>query len=190
MRRARAYSFEPEPFGASGDVQIDPHLSSDGWPYPDIALGQQTAPTSIEECEARILRAYRTSDAQRRVGHGPGSFCGDIPSDMVKIALMTAAREREREERREGRAPDLEAVRSGWTPGERDKEDWTYALAWLNGVDRRALRILALRAADPPWSFRQIAERLRLGSHETVRARYLAALRWAFEVAQTNGGHA
>lgn len=194
----------PELEDRSAPEGVDPHQGSpdaclrqddpearlrqdDDWPHFGVRL-TLGVPASLKECEARILRAFRTSNAQARVGHGAGSFCNDIPSDMVKIALMTAAREREMEERREGKAPALDAVRSGWTPSERDLEDWWFALDWLNGLDRRSLKIVQLRAADPPWSFRQIKEKVRMKCHKTVRVHYERAIAAAFATAQMNGG--
>lgn len=160
---------------------------SDDWPYPGLALGLGV-PASGEECEARILRAFRTSASAvgGHIGHGASGYCADIPREMVKTALKWAAQAREAEDRREGRAPDLEAVRSGWTPTKRDVEDWTVALSWLDGVSQRAVLILSLRAADPPWSFRQIAERVRGTNRETVRTRYVSTMAHAYW--QATGG--
>jgi hypothetical protein len=137
---------------------IDPHQGSDDWPYPDVKLGLGV-PASREECEARVLRAFRTQAlAGGIVGHSDGSFCGDMPGEIGRQARWHCNQEREAEERRLGVAQPLEAVRSGWTPSKRDIEDWDTALGWLNGLLRLDKDIVALRASDPPWSFRQIGE--------------------------------
>ena len=170
---------------------LDPHAASDGWPYPDVLLGRGI-PKSREECEARVLRGFRTSAAQGRIGHGGGGgFCSDIPSEMVLIALKNEAREREREERAAGkRSTDAEAVRSGWTPTRRDLDDWDTALSWLNHVEPRACDAVELRAADPPFSFVQIAKFIGVKRNVTARALYDKAIEHAFASAQFNGGSA
>lgn len=163
---------------------LDPHHGSDDWPYPGLALGRLTAPRSREECEARVLRAYRTSAAQPRTGHGGSSLCADIPKEIVLASVRL-------NEAWWSVHPDadggvFEAVRSGWTPTERDIADWWVALGWLNHVEPKARRAVALRAADPPWSFRQIAERLGVMSHNTARALYGRAIDHAFGAAAGN----
>ncbi|MGE0022502.1 MAG: hypothetical protein AB7S70_02600 [Hyphomicrobium sp.] len=164
------------------DEGVDAAHGTDDWPHPGLLL-TRGVPRSREECEARLLRAFRTSDAQHGVGHGGSSTCADIPREMVLIALKYAAREREAEERRGKRDTDATAVRSGWTPTRRDLEDWVTALSWLNGVEGRAIDVVAMRAADPPWSFRQIAEKVRARCHKTARHLYERALDQAYTAA-------
>lgn len=178
--RPPAHALEP----ADG---VDPHHGSDDWPYPGLALGLG-APASREECEARLLRAVRTSNAQGRVGHNTRSTCADIPRETVLAALKFAEQERLAQERAEGVARDLEAVRSGWTPTKRDLADWLTALGWLECAAPRGVRALMLRAADPPWSFRQIAERLRVKSHNTARGLYAATIAEGFYAATRGMG--
>lgn len=194
----------PEPldssFGASvaqcqprleAQEALDPHHGSDDWPYPGLRLGAEGAvPKSREECEARILRAFRTSHSSAGgfVGHMSSGTCADIPREQVQIALAHCNAERIREELRLGVAQPLNAVRSGWTPTKRDIGDWVQALQWLNSAEPRAVHVVELRAADPPWSFRQIAERMRLSSHNTARRWYAAAVAHAFASAEFNGG--
>lgn len=168
---------------------IDPHLASDGWPYPDIALGLGV-PRSSEECEARVLRAFRTSHAQSRVGHGSGSTCADIPREMVLVALKLAEQERLAQERERGIVQSLEAVRSGWTPTKRDLADWWVALGWLEGLAPRKVRIVGLRAADPPWSYHQIKDHVRVACGKTAKAWYGQAMAWAFAAATESGQQA
>jgi hypothetical protein len=171
-RPAPAAHDEPEP--------VNPDQGSDDWPHPGLALGLGT-PASLEECEARILRAFRTSNAQARVGHGASALCSDIPKEIVLVSVRLNELWWSVQPDADGSAFD--AVRSGWSPSKRDKEDWVNALDWLHHIDRRALKILALRAADPPWSFRQIAERLWIKSHNTVRRMYEHGIAAAFEQA-------
>lgn len=159
---------------------VDPHLASDGWPYPDIALGEGV-PASREECEARVLRAFRTSASRAGgggVGHVRRGMCADIPKEIVLASVHL-------NEVWWSAHPDAdgsiyEAVRSGWTPTERDKNDWLTALGWLSGLDRKSLRAVALRAADPPWSFTQIAERIGVRRNVTARGVYERAIDHAF----------
>jgi len=171
----------PEPQEA-----LDPHHGSDDWPYPGLRLGAEGAvPKSREECEARILRAFRTSHSSAGgfVGHMSSGTCADIPREQVQIALAHCNAERIREELRLGVAQPLNAVRSGWTPTKRDIGDWVQALQWLNSADPADVHVVELRAADPPWSFRQIAERMRLASHNTARRWYADAISHAFQSA-------
>lgn len=162
---------------------IDPHLSSDGWPHPGLRLGLGV-PASREECEARVLRAFRTSASRAgggSVGHRAREICADIPKEIVLASVR-------RNELWWSIHPDADgsvyqAVRSGWAPSKRDIADWVEALGWLNGFERRSMRVIALRAADPPWSFRQIAERIGVKRNVTAKAVYERAIDQAFEAA-------
>lgn len=175
----------PEPAALEPDEPLDPHLADDSWPHPGMKLGHGEAPLTRDECEARILRAFRTSNSSAGgdVGHHGSSYCADIPTEMVKTALLHADAERRVQERAEGIAPESEAVRSGWTPTKRDLADWLMALTWLNGLDRKELRVLSMKAADPPFSLRQIKERVRVKSATTVSNIYERALDQAFAAA-------
>jgi hypothetical protein len=69
--------------------------------------------------------------------------------------------------------------------------DWDFALGWLSRVDARLIDVIELRAADPPFSFPQIAQRLRgLRSHVTARRLYDRAMDNAFASAKFNGQQA
>lgn len=62
-----------------------------------------------------------------------------------------------------------------------------YALAWLDGLDRRGVEVLRLRAADPAFSYRQIGPRIGVTparAHQLYRETITAAMRMA---AQTEG---
>lgn len=158
---------------------FDAGMPDDVWPYPGLKLGERGIPQSLEECEARVLRGFRTqaSRAVSDAGHKPSPYCADIPAEFVKLALRHA--DIERLQRGEIRAEDFEAVRSGWSPTRRDLGDWDHALAWLAAVSRHQARVIALRAANPVYSWRQIADRLG-GSHETARVSYRQALEAMF----------
>lgn len=176
---ARAMDLTPHPTEADA---LDPYLAHDGWPAPGLKLGERTPPVSFEECEARILRAFRTEETRAggvRGHRGSGGFCGDIPSDMVRIALKAAEAQR----LAESGERSFEAVRSAWSPTRRDNGDWDYAQAWLRPVSARDRQIVKWRAADPPWSWRQIAEKLRV-SKTGVELRYRAAIETACKFAQ------
>lgn len=168
----------------------DPTQPGDGWPYPGLRLGQRVPPSSIEECEARLLRALRTS-ASRETGHvglDRRATCADIPAEMIKIALKFAHWEAIM---RGDVKPETHAVRSGWTPLRRDIEDWTYALEWLRapGCGGTGQEVLIMRAADPPWSFRGAAERLSTRrkriTGQAVHAAYWRVVEAAFEGARS-----
>lgn len=150
---------------------------SDGWPHPRVKLGDRTPPVSRDECEARLLRALRTSasSAVSSIHRPRRTICGDLPSEWVKAALAHAEAERlSRLIERVG--SDFEAVRSGWTPNKRDINDWDYALIWLRGVDGAAARVLKWRSFDPPFSFSEIGDRLggryaERGEHDIGKTR-------------------
>ena len=176
---------EPEPDDAT--------QAGDGWPYPWLRLGQRVPPVSIEECEARLLRALRTSASRETgsVGLAHRSTCADIPSEYVKIALEY---ERALAINRGDYKPDMHAVRSGWTPVRRDIEDWSYALGWLAVLawDDPMRDVLEMRAADPPFSFRAIAElmpgrRRARASAQAIHAGYVAAVSRVFDAAINDG---
>lgn len=179
----------PAPPRREAPEPIDPHLASDGWPFPGLPLGDGT-PASRAECEARVLRAFRTSAS--RVGGGVGhrrlDTCADIPREIIDASCRRNAAWWSVHADADGGA--YEAVRSGWTPTRRDMADWDRVLSWLNGLASQKIRIVALRAADPPWSFRQIAEKLRMKSHNTVRRAYAEAIAWAYETARREGREA
>lgn len=164
---------------------LDPLVPDDRWPYPDVRLNwYPNPPVSVAEAEARVLRAYRTSRTQDRVGHQTRATCSDIPSEMVKIALRHAALEAALERRLAGLPPDPEApaVRSAFTPTRRDLGDWVEALTWVRTLNETQIRIVNLRADDPVWSWRQIAERCG-ASKDSVRNWYRQACEEIFRAA-------
>ena len=159
-------------------------MTGDGWPAPGLALGERAPPVSLAECEARILRAYRTSAAVMVAGsgHRKRTMCADIPAEMVKAALKRA--EAERIAAGDVTGADFDGVRSAWQPTRRDLGDWDYALGWLTGVPARGRRALEMRAADPQFSFRQIGEALgRAGPGSALHV-----YRQAIAAAMASGG--
>lgn len=159
---------------------LDPHIGDDGWPYPGLVLTLGT-PASREECEARVLRAFRTSASAAgggAIGHAARTMSADIPKEIILASIRL-------NEAWWSVHPDadggvFEAVRSGWTPNKRDVGDWVTALGWLDYLEPRAVRVISLRAADPPFSFRQIAERIRVSHHVTAKRIYERAIDAAF----------
>lgn len=167
---------------------LDPHAGDDGWPYPRLTLGERTTPASREECEARLLRAWRTNALSHDVGHSTGSFCSDIPSEMVKVALKFTNRARLIEEARGGpiKPENYNAVRSGWTPTRRDFGDWDYALSWVAALRWDGRKAVEMRAADPPYSFRSIGGILHC-HHATAQRTYDRAIDAAFATSKMIG---
>ncbi len=154
-----------------------PHPETDGWPYPDVRLGCRVPPVSIEECEARVLRGLRKMNIMARVGHAARSIAADWPAEWYYLM-----RRIEDVERSDGHIGD---VRVAWTPTRRDNTDWDYALDWWRHLDPEVRELVALRAANPVFSWRGCAERLRLGNKETCRAAYARAIDVMYRIALT-----
>lgn len=150
----------------------DGTTQGDGWPYPGLRLGALVPPVSLEECEARLLRAIRTMRSPAVAGIGGASdYAGDIPREMIKIGLRFAELERVAEEGDN----ELRAVRSAWAPTRRDMTDWLYAMDWLQGVNQRSRSILYLRSDDPPPSYTAITRHLG-GTPQGIHQRYAATI--------------
>ncbi len=148
----------------------------DDWPYPGLKLGSCTPPRSLEECEARVLRALRTMDGQPRVGIAIRSIAADIPSELyylMRRQQMADDLARLRENRKID--TDLKTVRIAFTLLRRDWSDWDYALDWYRGLSRDSRELIRMRAENPPFTWRQIG-RHRKESHETSRRTYEAAI--------------
>lgn len=169
---------EPLPFAtpsatAMGPARFDRCRAADGWPYADVALGDRISPASAEEAEARLLRAWRTAEAADRVAPSGSSTCADIPREMVMIARRYADADRRVEAFLKGLPddPSLDALPARWEPERRDQNDCAYALDWLRHLAHpRALAIVALRAALPPFSWRQVGERVCLTGAGALKA--------------------
>lgn len=181
----------PSPYGSLDSVAqdvpeaeaLDAAACDDGWPYPGLALGCRTPPATMEECEARLMRGLRTEGSRAVTGLEcrRRTICGDIPAELVKLVRKRCEAERWADGERTGE--EYEAVRSAWTPTRRDLTDWDYALDWLLGVPadhrRRARQVMVLRAADPRFSWDQLANRMQI-STSAARALYRRAIEGAF----------
>ncbi len=152
----------------------EPH----GWPYPGLKLGESVPPTSKEEAEARVLRAWRTLTVLP--GHdyvGGGDLCW--PRDWYVLGQRIDALERYLNGERETHVPP---VRSTWLATRRDQGDWRYALAWMNGLSEAHREIIRLRAADPPYRWGEIARQMsRKG--EALSGITRAGAQWRYEAA-------
>lgn len=153
-----------------------PTPEGDGWPYPGLRLGQRVPPLSERETEARILRACRTGESQRHVGHAAGSIAADWPSEWYYIGARIEARMQAEELKRQGRIEThVGTVRALWCPTRRDQGDWDYALAWLQGISSEEREVVSMRAANPPHSFVQIGRALSVDPM-TAGRKYKAAI--------------
>jgi hypothetical protein len=74
-------------------------------------------------------------------------------------------------------------VKVAFVPTRRDLTDWPYALDWLMALDPRAQQIVRMRAANPVFSWPQVAERVGLRTHSSAIAAYKRAVVEMFEVA-------
>lgn len=171
----------PVPADIAEDTIAPRHV--EGWPFPGLALAERMPPATLAECEARLLRAYRTSAAVRVAGsgHGRRTLAADIPAEMVKAALKAAEAERIRAGDVTG--SDFEAVRSAWQPSRRDLGDWDTALGWLASAECKGRRAVEMRAADPQFSFRQIGEALGGVAPGSAHALYRRTIEAAFAAA-------
>jgi len=142
-----------------------------GWPYPGLALGERTPPRSRQEAEARVLRALRTMNVLPRPRNGGGGG-GCWPREWTVLAARLDALERLASGERDTHVPP---VRSTWLATRRDQGDWLYALKWMGGLADAHRRVIRLRAADPPYGWREIARREQI-ARQDVQQRYEAAI--------------
>lgn len=157
----------------------DVHPECDGWPYPNVRLGLCVPPLSIPECEARVLRALRQMDSLPRVGNAPPKWAADIPREM--LYLMVRYQEVERQQTRDSYVPDAKVA---WFPTRRDAGDWDYALGWWLQLAGHERQLFKMRAANPVYSWRSIAERESYGHPQTAQNHYRKALEKMFEIAR------
>lgn len=90
-------------------------------------------PASLEECEARILRAFATARADRV--QGPAGYRSSIPAYVHSDADRRAQAEI---------APKRGPLR--WAPTPRDVSDCATALGWLAGIDGTDRDVVEYRA--------------------------------------------
>ena len=182
LTREQRRELPPEP-PASEAIAEGP-----GWPHPGVRLGRAgEAPESIEEVEARLLRALRTQFQDER--KGPTGETLWLRSLMAKAKV----REKELASSRTGQivgfrpedysdfhvdVSSLEARPVPWCPTPRDVSDYDAHVhtKWLSLISRKDRWLFAARAKNPPLSWRQIGEEEREREHE-IKKRYQDALR-------------
>lgn len=188
---------------ASGILEAAPAV--DGWPYPGLRLGRGLEPpASIDEAEARLLRAIRTrwalEDDERyfrdyRLGYGHKS--ADWPGALLVNArivhkMLEAAPTGKLGFLEAGDYSDIHVDRSAlaprparWMPTPRDVTDDESDLIrrWLSPMDDEACHLFVRRASMPVYSFAQIADELR-STRERVKAHYRRAREALFYIAR------
>lgn len=167
-----------------------------GWPYADIRLGQPgEAPETEKECEARFLRMLRTAHVLNREVRRSGSAWP--PALIVEARLI----EKRLRSSKTGTLPwlsssdyddfhidrsELNARAELWLPTRRDIGDYEAGInKWLPAADVDAWLLFGLRAANPQFSWRQIAEREGM-TVEDIHERYDAAVSRLFRNASQN----
>jgi hypothetical protein len=127
----------------------------------------RTQPKSIEECEQRIIRAWRTmnhpgvvkKDLQNKLTYYPEDFL--IASSVCKQDILKGRARvslKELDDFDFGAPEPSEEAIGVFNPTTRDMSDWDYALDWIKGIDKRTKRIFARRFAVPRWSWKATSE--------------------------------
>jgi hypothetical protein len=180
---------EPEEWAESGQ----------GWPYPSLRLGgPREKPATIQEAEARILRCVRTYDHLERV---ESDVVIGFPRKTWPGPLMVASQQRHEMLRssRTGRIAqftaedydhfhvdrsELDARPLRWMPTARDIGDCEAGvIRWLDAVSHSDQRIIRLRSANPPFSWRLIADH-EGGTHDKAKQRYADAMKQVYRRAR------
>lgn len=143
-----------EPPAPTPAADVEPARShGDDWPHPGLALGSgaRAAPRTVDEAEARVLRALRLESVLQAPGHRLRVLAADIPREKVQAFLK---------ERDAGLRDSYLPPASGvWAPTPRDRDDYLTAVGWLVAhLSRHDHRLIRRRAANPPYTFRQVAE--------------------------------
>jgi hypothetical protein len=140
----------------------------------------KTPPRSINECEQRIIRAWRTmnhpgivrKDLQTKLSFYPEDFL--IASEVRKQDIFKGRARLKLEDLDDfdfsAPEPSTEAI-GVFQPSARDISDWDYAMGWIANVDRRTKRIFAMRFAVPRWSWSAIAANLNR-SKQAIEQKY------------------
>lgn len=165
----------------------EPPVNQDTWPFPDLKLGRAgVPPASSREAIARALRGIRTFSERYRDRPPPPSVSWPrdllIEAHVVWKRLYTSRTGRSEHLRPEDYndiwvdRSNLDARPARWEPTRRDIADVEDGgvLDWMRGLPHRQTQILRLRAALPPYSWRQIAE-YQERSENDVRADYARA---------------
>jgi hypothetical protein len=149
----------------------------------------RTPPKTLDECEQRIIRAWRTmnhpgvvrKDLQTKLTYYPEDFL--IAADVCKQGILKGRARVSLTELGDfhfGAPESSEEAIGVFNPTTRDMSDWDYALDWIKGVDGRTKRIFARRFAVPRWSWAAISEDLGR-SRQAVEQKYRREIKRAFE---------
>jgi hypothetical protein len=181
--------YAPRPPGPEPDPP--PLPETDDWPYPGVRLGERVPPADDREAEARVLRGLRRMDLEPKVGLHKQGFSADIPREFFHLMRRAQLAEDMADARRRGMpvSSEIGNVRSAWTPSRRDNGDWAYALDWWRQLGTFERQLFRYRAANPPFSWRQIGEREGMsgaGAHKAY-GRAVAAL---FAIARVTAAEA
>lgn len=196
----------PEPATVQNDVEwgkpIPPPKHNepsvrdmDRWPYPHIELGRAgSIPKSVEEAEARTLRALRCVDVIYR--DEPERVETAWPRDLM---VSAAVLKKLLSSSRTGKLPwlkdddyrdvhidlsDLSPRPARWVPTRRDLSDVEAGvLSWLGVLTNKERRLFKWRSDLPQWSFPQIAELTKRDVDE-VQSTYKAACERLFKEAK------
>jgi hypothetical protein len=164
-----------------------------GWPNPDVRLGRPgEPPESIEEVEARLLRALRIQAKENRSGAKSEVLwlkCLQVEARVVEQHLIASTRGGKQDPFVVGFRPEdydqfhivkdgLHARPAPFMPTPRDVSDYEDGIVarWLGMVPRRDRWFFTARAKNPPLSWRQIADEEREYQH-VVKGRYRDALK-------------
>jgi hypothetical protein len=159
-----------------------PEPAASDWPHPGLALGCLAPPRSVEECEARVLRAWRTMNSPGVVQlDNPGRSVSNLLSVLTRLIYDIDGAQSARRRRRSDDEPEhvdhtVGDVRVAFVPTRRDLTDWPYALDWLMTLTPRAQQIVRLRAANPVHSWWQVADQVGLKSHSSAMTAYKRAV--------------
>lgn len=163
------------------------------WCHPDFRLGQPgEPPVSLRECEARILRAFRTNDYLSKLDR-PG-YASAWPGDLMVAARCVAELLKTA---KSGKLPflngddyhdihvdrsDLRALPARWTPTRRDIGDAEpgHAFAWLPKLNKSESAIFHWRTDTPPYSWAQISE-FDGRARQVLQRRYKRIIEAAFK---------
>lgn len=163
------------------------------WCHPDFRLGQPgEPPVSLRECEARILRAFRTNDYLSKLDR-PG-YASAWPGDLMVAARCVAELLKTA---KSGKLPflngddyhdihvdrsDLRALPARWTPTRRDIGDAEpgHAFSWLPKLNKSESAIFHWRTDTPPYSWAQISE-FDGRARQVLQRRYKRIIEAAFK---------
>lgn len=159
-----------------------------GWPHPGVRLGRAgEKPESVEEVEARLLRALRTAHLEERVDNSGETLWlrGLMVKAKVRQKELAASptgkiigfRPQDYDDFHVDRS-ELNARPAPWCPTPRDVSDYEAGThrTWLGHVRKKDRWLFGARAKNPPMSWRQIADEENEHEHE-IKNRYREALR-------------